>query len=97
MIERIERVLRRAAEPPIASDEIDPAAPVEVTNTYSTGAVQSTGQLLDGEMHGDWAFYRKDGSMMRSGCIRPRRPGGRVADVRSRRRLVKETRFPDPA
>ena len=72
-----------APEPAIATDG---AAPVEVTNAYSTGAVQSTGQLLDGEMHGDWAFYRKDGSD-RSGafdrgaqvCVadfRPRRPPG---------------------
>ena len=41
--------------------------PIAVTNLYSTGAVQSTGFILDGEMHGHWEFFRKDGSMMRSG------------------------------
>ena len=71
--------------------------PVEITNRYSTGAVQSTGQLLDGEMHGNWSFYRKDGSMMRSGSFDR---GAQVGVWRTFDRsgaLVKETHFPDPA
>ena len=72
------------------------AEPREVTNAYSTGAVQSTGQLLDGEMHGDWSFYRKDGSLMRTGSFDR---GAQVGVWRTFDRagtLVKETRFPDP-
>ena len=68
---------------------------MEVTNRYSTGAVQSTGQLLDGEMHGDWAFYRKDGSLMRSGSFDR---GAQVGVWRTFDRsgtMVKETRFGD--
>ncbi|MEP7040137.1 MAG: hypothetical protein ABI864_01030 [Chloroflexota bacterium] len=30
------------------------------------GAVRFRGFLLDGEMHGAWEFFRKDGSPMRS-------------------------------
>jgi antitoxin component YwqK of YwqJK toxin-antitoxin module len=74
----------------------DAPEPVETTNRYSTGAVQSTGQLLDGAMHGDWCFYRKDGSMMRSGSFDR---GAQVGVWRTFDRtgmLVKETRFPDP-
>ena len=74
----------------------DEAASVEVTNTYSTGAVQSTGQILDGEMHGDWAFYRKDGSMMRSGSFDRGVQVGVWQTFDREGRMVKETRFPDP-
>ena len=73
------------------------SGPVDVTNEYSTGAVQSTGQILDGEMHGDWSFYRKDGSLMRSGSFDR---GAQVGIWRTFDRagtMVKETRFPDPA
>jgi len=73
------------------------AEPREVTNAYSTGAIQSTGLLLEGEMHGDWSFYRKDGSLMRSGSFDR---GTQVGVWRTFDRdgsLVKETRFPDPA
>lgn len=34
---------------------------------YGDGAIQSKGCTLDGEMHGKWEFFRKDGSVMRSG------------------------------
>ncbi len=34
---------------------------------YDTGAVRYRGVRLDGEMHGAWEFFRKDGSPMRSG------------------------------
>jgi hypothetical protein len=36
--------------------------PSPVIAEYGDGALQSTGFLLDGEMHGAWSFYRKDGS-----------------------------------
>jgi antitoxin component YwqK of YwqJK toxin-antitoxin module len=36
---------------------------------YDTGAVRYRGFRLDGEMHGSWAFLRKDGTTMRAGAF----------------------------
>jgi hypothetical protein len=36
---------------------------------YDNGNLRYTGWLLDGEMHGEWSFYRKDGTLMRSGSF----------------------------
>ena len=40
--------------------------PVPDVAFYGTGAIQSRGFTLDGEMHGAWEFFRKDGSVMSS-------------------------------
>lgn len=34
---------------------------------YDDGGVRYKGFQLDGQMHGTWEFFRKDGSVMRSG------------------------------
>ena len=34
---------------------------------YENGLPRFKGDYLDGEMHGPWEFFRKDGSLMRSG------------------------------
>lgn len=34
---------------------------------YDHGNPKHRGFRLDGEMHGNWEFYRRDGSLMRSG------------------------------
>jgi antitoxin component YwqK of YwqJK toxin-antitoxin module len=34
---------------------------------YENGLPRFKGEYLDGDMHGPWEFYRKDGSLMRSG------------------------------
>jgi len=34
---------------------------------YENGLPRFKGEYLDGEMHGPWEFFRKDGSLMRSG------------------------------
>ncbi len=34
---------------------------------YDNGLPRFKGEYLNGEMHGYWEFYRKDGSLMRSG------------------------------
>ena len=46
-----------------------PTAPKPVPDVahYGDGAVRYRGFQLDGEMHGAWEFFRKDGSVMRSG------------------------------
>ena len=58
--------------------------PVPETVLYGNGGVKYAGFLLDGEMHGEWSWYRTDGSLMRSGGFdRGRRLD--LADVRPRR------------
>lgn len=39
----------------------------EISPFYENGLPRFRGEYLDGEMHGPWEFYRKDGSLMRSG------------------------------
>ena len=34
---------------------------------YENGLPRFKGEYLNGEMHGHWEFFRKDGSLMRSG------------------------------
>jgi antitoxin component YwqK of YwqJK toxin-antitoxin module len=34
---------------------------------YENGLPRFKGEYLEEEMHGPWEFYRKDGSLMRSG------------------------------
>ena len=43
---------------------------------YDNGNLRYTGWLLDGEMHGEWSFYRKDGTLMRSGSFERGRQTG---------------------
>jgi len=43
--------------------------PVPSVSHYDNGAVRFRGHLLDGEMHGAWEFFRKDGRPMRSGAF----------------------------
>ena len=41
--------------------------PVPETTYYANGQVKYRGSNLDGKMHGPWAWYRTDGSAMRTG------------------------------
>lgn len=34
---------------------------------YKDGSIQGKGTTLDGQMHGYWEFFRKDGTLLRSG------------------------------
>jgi antitoxin component YwqK of YwqJK toxin-antitoxin module len=60
---------------------------------YSTGTLQSRGFTLDGEMHGAWEFFRKDGSVMRTGEFDRGRQVGTWRTYDRHGRLVKETDF----
>jgi len=60
---------------------------------YGTGALQSRGFTLDGQMHGDWEFFRTDGSLMRSGSFDRGRQVGIWRTFDRSGRLVKETDF----
>jgi len=37
---------------------------------YGNGNPRYTGEFKDGQMHGSWQFFRKDGTLMRSGKFR---------------------------
>lgn len=69
----------------------------DTTNHYATGQVQSTGQMLDGEMHGEWQFFRKDGSVMRTGWFDRGRQTGIWRTYERSGRLVSETDFSSKA
>tara|TARA_B110000027_G_scaffold115768_1_gene126145 strand:+ start:327 stop:536 length:210 start_codon:yes stop_codon:yes gene_type:complete len=36
---------------------------------YANGLPRFKGEYLDGQMHGYWEFFRKNGSLMRSGSF----------------------------
>ena len=48
-------------------DESKPDGPEVVY--YDNGNVKYRGGHLDGERHGPWEFFRRDGSMMRTGAF----------------------------
>jgi antitoxin component YwqK of YwqJK toxin-antitoxin module len=67
----------------------------EETVHFPNGRVKYTGFLLDGAMHGDWRWYRTDGSLMRTGSLDR---GRQVGTWRTHDRggaVVKETDFGD--
>lgn len=41
--------------------------PAERSPFYENGLPRFKGEYQGGEMHGPWEFFRKDGSLMRSG------------------------------
>jgi antitoxin component YwqK of YwqJK toxin-antitoxin module len=69
------------------------SGPVPDIAHYGDGSLKSTGFTLDGVMHGEWAFYRKDGSVMRFGAFDRGRQVGIWRTFDRTGRLVKETDF----
>ena len=61
---------------------------------YDNGKVRFRGANLDGEMHGEWAFYRRDGSLMRAGVFDRGRQVGTWRTYDRSGKVVKETEFP---
>jgi antitoxin component YwqK of YwqJK toxin-antitoxin module len=43
--------------------------PIPATDHYDSGSLRFRGANLEGEMHGPWEFFRRDGSLMRSGSF----------------------------
>ena len=68
-------------------------APVPHVEHYSNGLVKLEGFHRDGEMDGAWAFYRTDGSLMRSGSFDRGRQVGVWQTFDRSGKLVKETDF----
>jgi antitoxin component YwqK of YwqJK toxin-antitoxin module len=60
---------------------------------YDNGLLRFKGEYLDGKMHGYWEFYRKDGSLMRSGSFDREVQVGIWKTFDRNGQLVKETRF----
>ena len=71
-----------------------PSEPIVELATYPNGSTKYSGFLLDGEAHGDWLWYRLDGSLMRTGSFELGRQVGVWRTFDRAGRLVKETRFP---
>jgi antitoxin component YwqK of YwqJK toxin-antitoxin module len=69
--------------------------PVPHVEHYDNGNVKLEGAYLDGEMHGDWAFYRRDGSVMRSGAFDRGRQVGVWRTFDRTGKVVKESDFGD--
>lgn len=42
----------------------------EFLELYGNGVPKARGKYKDGQMHGAWSFYRKDGTLMRQGSFR---------------------------
>ena len=70
-----------------------PGEPVHDIAYYGTGALRSRGFTLEGKMHGTWEFFRKDGSVMRTGEFDRGRQVGMWRTFDRGGRLVKETDF----
>ena len=60
---------------------------------YANGNVRFRGFHLDGEMHGDWEFFRADGSLMRSGAFDRGQQVGVWRTFDRKGKVVKETTF----
>lgn len=61
---------------------------------YDNGKPKHRGARLEGEMHGPWEFYRRDGSLMRSGEFDRGRQIGVWKTFDRNGRVAKETEFP---
>ena len=66
---------------------------VPAIDHYDNGNVRFRGTNLDGEMHGEWAFYRRDGSLMRAGAFERSRQVGVWLTYDRAGAVVKQTAF----
>jgi len=66
---------------------------VRAIERYDNGRVRFRGANLDGKMHGPWQFFRRDGSLMRSGSFERGTQIGLWRTFDKTGRVVKETRF----
>jgi antitoxin component YwqK of YwqJK toxin-antitoxin module len=71
----------------------DSPTPVSTIDHYENGQVRFPGANLDGEMHGPWEFFRKDGSLMRAGRFDRGRQVGLWRTYDRSGTVVKETTF----
>lgn len=74
------------------SPTCDAARTPEVVH-FANGIVKMSGFRLDGEMHGDWEWFRTDGGVMRTGSFDRGTQIGAWRTFDRSGRLVKETDF----
>ena len=67
--------------------------PTEALDLYPNGNPRFRGFHLGGEMHGEWTFYRADGSVMRTGAFDRGRQVGTWRTFARDGKLAKETDF----
>ena len=72
---------------------MDPETATEAIDHYPNGNARFRGFHLDGEMHGEWTFYRADGSVMRNGTFDRGRQVGVWRTFARDGRLVTEKDF----
>ena len=65
----------------------------EVSPFYENGLPRFKGEYLADQMHGPWQFFRKDGSLMRSGSFDRGRQIGIWVTFDRTGKVVKETDF----
>jgi hypothetical protein len=80
-----------------AFEMTDDTGLTEAIDHYHDGRVRLTGVHLDGEMHGDWTFYRADGSVKRTGSFDRGRQVGVWNTIDRPGKVVKVTEFARPA
>ncbi|HEY8824877.1 MAG TPA: hypothetical protein VIP07_08320 [Candidatus Limnocylindria bacterium] len=66
---------------------------VPAIDHYDNGSVRFRGANLDGKMHGPWKFFRRDGSLMRSGSFERGKQIGVWRTFDRTGKVVKETDF----
>ena len=69
--------------------------PAIQTTHYDNGKVKMSGGYLGDDMHGDWAWYRRDGSLMRTGAFDRGTQIGVWRTFDRAGKVVKETDFAD--
>ena len=67
--------------------------PREEIALYPGGSLKYSGFRLDGEVHGDWQWFRVDGSLMRTGTFDRGIQVGTWRTYDRSGRLVKETEY----
>jgi antitoxin component YwqK of YwqJK toxin-antitoxin module len=71
--------------------------PVPAIDRYDNGRVRFRGANLDGKMHGPWKFFRRDGSLMRSGSFERGKQIGVWRTFDRTGKVVNKTEFSGPA
>ncbi len=85
-------LLRKMLATRLACERI-PVETGKVRSFYANGFVQSKGAMRNGEMHGAWSWFRKDGTLMRTGHFKLGAQVGTWQTWDSNGNLVKSTSF----
>jgi uncharacterized protein YdhG (YjbR/CyaY superfamily) len=60
---------------------------------YKNGGIKNTGKYKGNKMHGDWEFFRIDGTLMRKGTFKEGKQVGTWITYDSKGKKIKETTF----